>query len=54
MALDLLFKPFFLAVFCDFTPKGCEYDQNSHEKFKIMLESCQEASKLSTDSFMAS
>ena len=32
---------------------GCK-NRKSYQKFKIMLESCQETSKLSVDSFMAS
>ena len=31
--------------------RGCK-NRKSHQKFKIMLESCQETSKLSVDSFM--
>ena len=43
------------AIFCINKVSGfCCKNQNSYQKFKIMLESCQETSKLSADSFMAS
>ena len=42
-------------IFCINKVSGfCCKNRKSYQKFKIMLESCQETSKLSADSFMAS